>query len=206
MNNKLTLTTLTSLAVLAGAVNAQLFDLVNTDDMNLSHTTSAPLTPPGNIALGNGTFTYGTLATDTSGNTAVFSSGAFTSTDWGGQGTFTSTSIDVSSLSKVSIFAQFDGEFNTGSEFSYFFYQLDLDPVVTFGNGAEDVTYTDEVVSISSLDVSAANTLVVGFEFSHNGSGDFFNVDSLTVVPEPGTFSLIAGMLGFTWVMLRRRA
>ncbi|HKK18076.1 MAG TPA: hypothetical protein VJ952_05285, partial [Opitutales bacterium] len=27
----------------------------------------------------------------------------------------------------------------------------------------------------------------------------------LTVVPEPGSFALIAGFLGLTWVMLRRR-
>lgn len=207
MKNKLTLTALAALAGFAASANAQLlFDLADTTNTSLSHTTASPLAPqPGSVNVGTGTFSWGTLATDTSANTAVFSSGAFTSSDWGGVGTFTSAAINVSSLSSVTISAQFDGLFNTNTEFANFFYQLDGGSVIDFGVSLEDATYTNEVATLANLNVTGSNSLVVGFTYNHNGASDFFNVDSLTVVPEPGTFALLAGMLGMVYVMLKRR-
>lgn len=42
--------------------------------------------------------------------------------------------------------------------------------------------------------------------YSVNGSNVQLDNISLTAVPEPGSFALIAGLLGLTWVMLRRRS
>jgi hypothetical protein len=45
--------------------------------------------------------------------------------------------------------------------------------------------------------------------FTRGGGGGMAMVDDvsvdLTPIPEPGTFALLAGMFGLTWVMLRRR-
>lgn len=208
MKNKLTTIALAVTLGLAGAVYGQtIFTLADTDDMNLSHVTGSELTPPGNLDLGNGVFTYGALSTDTTANTAAFSSGLFTSSDWGGVGTFTSDAIDVSLLTSINIAAQFDGLFNVNTEFSNFFYQLDANPIVEFGFGVEGTTHSNEVVNVGSIDVSSATNLVVGFTYSHNGASDFFNVDSLAVsaVPEPSAYALLAGLLGLAWVALSRR-
>ncbi|HKK17358.1 MAG TPA: hypothetical protein VJ952_01645 [Opitutales bacterium] len=52
------------------------------------------------------------------------------------------------------------------------------------GNGAVPIIVTNGTLQVNDL-----------------GSG----FTELTVVPEPGSFALIAGCLGLTWVMLRRR-
>lgn len=41
---------------------------------------------------------------------------------------------------------------------------------------------------------------------AHSGGISYFDNVSLTVVPEPSSFALLAGFFGLTWVMLRRRA
>jgi hypothetical protein len=216
MKNKLTLTTLAALAGFAIAGNAQtiIFNLADTDDVSLSHSsadTSASPPNAGSLDLGSGTFEWTSLATDSGGNTAEFSSGTFTSSDWGGGANYNSDSIDLTGFTSIDISVQFDGEFNNApGEFSYFYYSLITGPsstVTNFGVGVENTTYTDETITVSGIDVTGFDQLQVGFEFSHNGSSDFFNVDSFTVsaVPEPSAYALLSGMLGLTWVMLRRR-
>ena len=163
-----------------------LFSLADTTDATFEHDSNgtnspSPIPSAGSQTVGNGTFSWGNLATDTSSNTAIFASGLFTSSDWGGDGEFVSDAIDVSGISSVDISGQFDGAFNTPSELSRFFYVLDGGSRIYFGEGLEDVTHTDEAVSVDALDVSGAASLVVGFEFNHNGGADFFNVDLLTV-------------------------
>lgn len=199
---------------LAAAKASLLFTLADTDDLALSHTDADPAASPpvaGTSGVGTGTFSWGSLATDGSGNTATFSSGAFTSTDWGGQGTFTSDPIDVSGWLTVDLAGQYDGSFNTGSEFSNFFYQLDGGSAVVFGEGVEDATATNASVGMIGLDVSGATSLIVGFDFRHNGGSDFFNVDSLTAtgttgvsaIPETSTALPLAALL--TLSAFRRR-
>jgi hypothetical protein len=147
------------------------------------------------------------LTTDGSANTAEFSGGAFTSSDWGGRGTFTSIAIDVSAVSLVDIEGIYTGFFNISKEFSNFFYQLDAAPVIPFGIGSDGITATSVAVNVLALDVSGASSMTVGFDFNYDGAGDSFDVDSLTVsaIPEPGTFGILACCLGITSIMLRRR-
>ncbi|MEM8873258.1 MAG: PEP-CTERM sorting domain-containing protein [Planctomycetota bacterium] len=203
-----------SVAAFASSLShaATLFTLADTDDVALSHssadTDAAPPTA-GGVDLGNGTFTWGDLLTDSGGNTAEFSAGVFTSADWGGLGTFESDAIDVSAVATVDIAGTFSGFFNTGAEFSNFFFSTDGGVNFTdFGAGVEDATATNQAVSVNGLDVSTASTLIVGFTFSHNGGSDSFDVGSLTVegtpIPEPMTVA--AGLLGIGGIMLRRRS
>ncbi|MEM7627460.1 MAG: PEP-CTERM sorting domain-containing protein [Planctomycetota bacterium] len=196
-------------AVFAGSADAAvIFSLADTSDALFTHSSSggspSPIPAAGSQSVGNGTFSWGDLATDGGGNTAEFASGAFTSGDFGGVGTFTSLTLDVSAFTEVDIDAVYDGRFNTASEFSNFFYVLDGTEVV-FGEGVEDATADDVAVSIVDLDVTGASTLVVGFTFNHNGGSDFFNVDSLVVdaIPEPGSLVLMG--LGSLLIASRRR-
>jgi hypothetical protein len=197
--------------VCAPALSATtIFTLSDTTDSVFEHDSDgtnspSPIPLAGSSPIGNGEFAWEDLATDTTPNTAVFSSGTFAASDWGGVGTFTSNTIDITSFSSIDINAQFDGLFNTGTESSNFFYQLDAGPVVDFGVGLEDVTYTDEVVSVTGIPTGAATSLTVGFTFNHNGSSDFFNVDSFTVTGVPEPSAAVLGGFGLLGLLRRRR-
>jgi hypothetical protein len=133
-----------SIAVLATvAANAQvIFTLDGTSNLSLSHTTSSPLAA-GSQSVGNGTFSWGDLASDTTANTAVFSGGSFQSSDWGGVGTFTSTTINVNGVDTVDIAAQVDGLFNVSSEYAQMFYSLDGGATIELFDGDQSLRYTD---------------------------------------------------------------
>jgi hypothetical protein len=195
--------------VLSPAGAATLFDFGTTNDASFEHDSNgtnspAPIPAAGSQVLNTGTFEWGSLATDTTPNTAVFSGGTFAANDWGGIGTFTSIAIDVSGIDAVNLSAQFDGFYNLASEFSGFFYDIGGGPI-TFGAGVEGVTYSDQPVGITGLDVSAASELVVGFRYSHNGSSEFFGVDSLTVSEIPESSGLLVGVIGLLGLIRRRR-
>lgn len=211
MTKKLLLTL--GLAAGLSTAQGQLFDLADATASVFEHDSDgtnspSPIPAAGSQSVGIGTFEWGVLATDTTSNTAEFSSSGFTSSDWGGEGTFTSNVIDVSGWNSVNIEATFSGSFNVSSEFSNFFYQIDANPVQVFGAGAEDVVYSVEPANVLALNVTGASNLVVGFTFNHNGSSDSFDVESYTVtgataVPEASATFAVLGVFGL--VALRRR-
>lgn len=206
---------LIALMMVAGmaAQAATLFDLADTNAASFVHDTNgtnspSPIPNAGSQSVGSGTFAWGDLSSDTTPNRAHFvgEGGDFAAYDWGGDGTFTSNDIDVSSYAEVDIDGQFDGQFNTGSEFSNFFYRLDGGGNNDFGAGVEDTEHNNETADVEDLDVSGASTLVVGFEYNHDGTDNYFNVDWLRVtgvpIPEPTALSLLT-LAGAA--LLRRR-
>ncbi|WP_397447339.1 lamin tail domain-containing protein [Polaribacter sp. R77954] len=123
--------------------------------------------------------------TDGSANSFKVVDGALLSDDWGGQGIFKSQSIDVSSINTVDISAISQNSGANDDNFTYF-YILDggsrVETPIGETNNGDPVSY-----SISGLDVSGVNSLVVGFEFSENGAGDGYSTSSFTVSESGGT-------------------
>lgn len=68
-------------------------------------------------------------------------------------------------------------------------------------------------IAATSFTVTSANLITAGagatygVEFIQTGSSGFVGLDSvsLTIVPEPGSYALLAGLTGLVWVMVRRR-
>ena len=201
-------------AGMCGTARADLiFTLADATDVSLSHTTSSPLTEDSSVDVGVGVLSWsGTVSTDSSSNTAGFSGGSFSSSDWGVDTQFVSAAIDVTEWDEVAIAGTHSGTFNTSSEYSRFFYILDEGSENNFGVGQEDENYSENAVGVAPLDVSSASSLRVGFAFSHNGSSDRFNVEALTVngtvaaVPEPSSIALAGlGLAGALAMGIRRR-
>lgn len=156
----------------------------------------------GSTSLTHGTFSWGVLATDGSANTATFSGSSFSSADWGGTGTYTSTTIDVSGLTEVDIKFAGSSVFNsTPTEFFNFFYQIDGGSLVSFGSLT--ASPGGSVSGTQNVPLSSNSSLVVGFSYNHNGSSDNAIVSQLEVVPEP-TAALL-GSLGLLGLLRRRR-
>ena len=150
-----------------------------------NHTSSSPPAPaPASINGGTSpndwTLSYTTTpSTDGSDNIFSVSGGALFSDDWGGQGIFQSIAIDVSSINTVDISAMTTNVGANGNVFEYF-YILDGGSRISAGNisssNGDMLNYT-----ISNLDVSTVNTLVVGFEFNENGADDGYSTASFQV-------------------------
>ena len=171
--------------------------------IGVEHTSSMlPPAGPHSVAGPNWTFSYDTTPlTDASLNLSRTNLGSFISRDWGGEAQVVSDSIDLTLVSTIDI--EWLGEtvgtsvFNVGSERFEWFYTLDAGtPVVqsTTSDGSLNLT-------LSGIDVSSATSLEVGFLWNVNGTGDGFNLDSLTVnaVPEPSGFlfyGLLTGVVG----------
>lgn len=156
----------------------------------------------GSTPLANGAFSWGTLATDTTANTATFGAGGFTASDWGGDGTYTSVTIDVSGLEGVNIAYAGSSTFNSvPTEYFHFFYQVDGGGLQTFGS----LIASGTVTGTQSVLLSGNTSLVVGFRFNHNGASDNATVTelSVTAIPEPAAAML--GSLGLLALLRRRR-
>jgi len=165
-------------------------DFSNDGDGFPSHTTSSPPAPApasvnGGTSPNDWTLSYeSTPASDGSANSFSVSGGALVSDDWGGQGIFQSTSIDVSSLSSINISATTVNSGANDDNFIYF-YILDggtrVETSIGATNNGDPLDY-----SIIGLDVSTANSLIVGFEFSENGGGDGYTTSSFQVINAAG--------------------
>lgn len=154
----------------------------------------SPLPNAGSEATAGGVFSWGNLLTDTTPNTATFSGTTFTSTDWGGNGTYTSTTISINTLSSVTINAVGNiASSDLGSDTFNFFYQLDDGSQISFAD------------TLSNLNVAGIDNLIVGFTYNMNGASDIVTVSELSVVPEPGTYALLSGICALGFVMLNRR-
>ena len=179
-----------------------LYEMVVINDVSFEHDSNGtnaptPLPDAGSALIeGIGTFEWEDLATDTTSNTAVFSSTGFEAREWGGEGIFTSSTIGLTSFDSVTINAVGESvSTDSSDEVFNFFYSLDGGANINFSSGPV------------TLDVSSATSLLVGFIFDHNGVDDRIEVSELNVtgipVPEPST--VILGGLGlFSFVRCRR--
>lgn len=175
-----------------------------TAEIGFTHTTSSPpAAGPQSVSGPNYSFGYSTTPlTDTTSNFMITSGGEFSTIDFGGEAFLRSSSIDVSAFSLVDISGVGatvgSAVFNVASEDFNWFYSLDGGSEVAFGLTSADGSL--DAMS-SSLNVAGSSALTVGFRYNINGSGDGFDVTSLSVsaVPEPkfvapfvlGVFSLL---------------
>ena len=202
-------------AGLTAAANA---DVVYDADFSVSgigweHTTSSPApAAPASVSGPNYTLSYdATPATDTSLNYFETAGGVLESSDWGGDHSFESFDIDVSSFDEVSVDFINDylgsDSFNASTEFIEYFFTLD--------NGSEQQFFFftgtpngSNLNASTTIDVSGASTLTVGLNANVNGGGDGFTLSAVTVtgtpVPAPGAFALLG--LGGLCAARRRRA
>ncbi|MBV7268921.1 lamin tail domain-containing protein [Winogradskyella luteola] len=148
------------------------------DHTTASPPAAGPASVTGGAAPNDWVLRYDTEpATDGTANSFSVSGGALVSDDWGGVGIFESASIDVSLFSNVNISAITQVTGANGDIFSYFY-------ILDGGSRVETVMSdfsSDLIYSVSSLDVSGATSLVVGFEFDENGSGDGYTTTSFKV-------------------------
>ena len=175
-------------------LSAQIYnaDFSNNGDGFADHTTSSPpAAAPVSVgpfgSIGNQwSLSYTNVpSSDGTANSFKVDGGNLVSDDWGGQGIFQSQNIDVSAITSVNINALSVNSKATGNLFKYF-YILDGGARVETSDipsaDGDDVNY-----SILNLDVSGANTLVVGFEFDENGGNEGYITSSFTVtLPTPG--------------------
>lgn len=172
-------------------INAQIYnaDFSNDGDGFADHTTSSPpAAAPASVgpfgsANNQWSLSYtSTPSSDTSANSFKVSGGSLVSDDWGGQGIFQSQSIDVSALNSVDISAITVNSGANDNNFKYF-YILDggsrVETANITSNNGDPLNYS------ITVDVSGANSIVVGFEFDENGGGDGYTTSSFTVSETP---------------------
>ncbi|WP_179343778.1 T9SS type A sorting domain-containing protein [Winogradskyella ursingii] len=161
-------------------------DFSNNGDGFADHTTASP-PAVGPISIGpfgsiqnSWNLSYDTAPiTDGTANSFKVVSGELQSDDWGGQGIFMSQSIDVSGSTTINITASSTNAGAIEGNFIYF-YILDGDARVETNVGA---TTTGQSInySVLNLDVSANNSLVVGFEFDEDGLNQGYSTSEFQV-------------------------
>jgi len=145
-------------------------------------------------------------------------SGALTLTTTASSGTFNSTAsagFGINASPSGDSTTQFDDGSSDGAEFMTFSFDQDVTfmsiLLTNFGSGTDSafLTIGGSTTTIDSgsfvfapgVSLGANTDATFGF-----GSGNGFELKSLTVVvPEPGTYTLIAGISALSFVILRRR-
>jgi hypothetical protein len=175
-----------------------------------------PAVAPAESCGANFILTYtSTPVTDASGNEFGNQSNlgltGLSSADFGGPASFNTFPVDVSGVNAVNITAigntagsgVFNGSAGSPSvteEFTWW-YSLDGGPQIAFFNTTADGSLA---ASVSSLDVSGVNQIVVGFDFAVNGAGDGFegvDVSIVEALPNPPTITAgSTSMSGFTYL------
>jgi len=93
-------------------------------------------------------------------------------------------------------------------------YAADISISFTFtyeggvGNNSYSYTFgTGGTGSGTSFTATSTLSNITGFQLFNNGqgAGENFGANNLSVVPEPGTFALIAGIFGMVFVAMKRR-
>jgi Secretion system C-terminal sorting domain len=145
---------------------------------------SAPASASGGSSPNNWTVSYSTtpLSDGSANEFSVNATNEIRIQDWGGPGSWRSTTIDVSSYTTISISASGqtvgNGANSTGEFFSYLYILDGGAPVIT--NAGNPGSY-----SVVNLNVASATTLVVGFNFNVNGANDGFEISDFQVFNTP---------------------
>lgn len=158
------------------------------DHMTGSVPASAPQTASGGTAPDAWVASYtSTPGTDGTANEFSVNSGVLRIQDWGGTAKWISQDIDVSTVNEVSISAlatTVGGDVQSAaSEFFEYFYILDAGSEVATDVPLDgsDTDGTPVNYSITTLDVSGATTLKVGFNFRVDGAGDGYEISEFVV-------------------------
>lgn len=204
---------LASYFVSATSLTAQIYMADwGTDRTLVSHVTDAEVTVPDSVEGANWTLSWDSApSTDTSANFFAIEGGGtyLFGEDWGGEISWTTDDIDVSSFDSVTIEIAGTAQNSTASEEFTLSYSLDGAPT-QIASYSETGSTVDYGVTLSSIDVSGVATLTVGFFADFNGGSDFVKLDDVTVtdataIPEPTTYAAMAGMLVLGIAGWRRR-
>lgn len=212
--------TITTLALLASASvsTAALYSMdFSTPDQGSTHDTGGDAIEASPIAGTNWTLTHSTPSSDSTTNEFITVAGSLMRVqDWGGDGTVTSSIINIVANGIVEITGtglSIGGDsFNTvGTEGITWFYSINGGTTSTYLGetelGGPVAAGTDVGNSFSSVAVTSGDTLLVGFTVNVNGAGDGVEISALDVeftpVPEPSSSALLG--LGGLALILRRR-
>lgn len=180
---------------------------------NLNHDNANPPAPgPVEVCGSNYFIGYTSTPSTDSGDNEFGTESAQTpplvglsSVDFGGEGTFRTFPIDVSTVAAVNIetFGNTSGTgvFTGTGEYLEWWYSLDGGPRVVFFSTTADGSLADLE---SALDVTGVNQIEVGFTFNMNGGGDGFeNMDVVVEEFNPNLPNIMVDttlMNGFTYV------